>query len=94
MHFEQGLTYAEMQRQRDAFDCFLKSTQCHPPLQPAFVNISAILEQQEQYEESLQWARKAIELERRLPIGATTTWQTRCANAAGLPMRLCSTNWR
>ena len=69
VHFEQGLTFAEMKQQRDAYDCFVKSTQCKPPLQPAFVNISAILEQQERYEESLQWARKAIELKSDCPLG-------------------------
>ena len=67
-HFEMGLTYAEMKRQREAYDCFLKSTQFNPPFQPAFVNISAILEQQERYEESLHWARKAVKLKPDCPL--------------------------
>ena len=57
-----------MKRQREAYECFLKSTQFNPPYQPAFVNISAILEQQERYEESLQWARKAVELKSDCPL--------------------------
>ena len=40
LHFEKGVTYAEMKRQREAYECFLKSTQFNPPYQPAFVNIS------------------------------------------------------
>ncbi len=68
LHFEKGVTYAEMKRQREAYECFLKSTQFNPPYQPAFVNISAILEQQERYEESLQWARKAVELKSDCPL--------------------------
>jgi tetratricopeptide (TPR) repeat protein len=62
LHFERGLAFMEQSRQREAYDCFIKSTQVNPKFQPAFVNVSAILEQQERFAEAMEWAKKAMEL--------------------------------
>ncbi len=68
LHFERGLVCMELQRPRDAYDCFVRATKVNPSFQPAFVNTSAILEQQERFEEAMQWARKAAELKPDCPL--------------------------
>jgi tetratricopeptide (TPR) repeat protein len=62
LYFERGLTWLEQNRHREAYECFLQSTRIDPKFQPAFVNVSAILEQQERVEEAMQWARHAADL--------------------------------
>ncbi|HEY2880917.1 MAG TPA: tetratricopeptide repeat protein, partial [Pirellulales bacterium] len=60
--FELGVTYLEMNRHRDAYDSLLRAVEINPQLQPACVNICAILELQERFEEALVWAQRAVEL--------------------------------
>jgi tetratricopeptide (TPR) repeat protein len=68
LHFELGLTFLELKRHREAYECYLKSAQLNPSFQPACVNLSAILEQQERYEEAMVWARQAAKLKADCPL--------------------------
>ncbi len=62
LHFELGTAYTELQRSEPAFECYLNAVQLDPTLQPAFVNLSALMEQHERYDEAIEWAEKAIAL--------------------------------
>ena len=62
LHFELGTAYTELQRSEEAYECYFKAVQLDPTLQPAFVNLSAIMEQHERYDEAIDWAEKAIAL--------------------------------
>ena len=68
LHFERGLTFAEQKRHREAYECFVRSTEIDPAFQPAYVNIGAILEQQERFDEALRWSRQAVELKPDCPL--------------------------
>ena len=50
LHFELGTAYTELQRSEEAFEFYHKAVQLDPKLQPALVNLSAIMEQHERYE--------------------------------------------
>ncbi len=45
-----------------------RTVKVNPSFQPAYVNISAILEQQERFEEALQWAKQAAKLKPDCPL--------------------------
>ena len=62
MHFELGTALTELQRNEEAYDCYLQAVRLDPALQPAFVNLSAVMEQQERFAEAIAWAEKAIAL--------------------------------
>ena len=62
LHFELGVSCLESHNQKDAYDCFLRCQELRPEFQPSYINLAGILEQQERYEEALEWGRKAIEL--------------------------------
>jgi tetratricopeptide (TPR) repeat protein len=68
LQFELGLTYFELERHREAYNCYLKAAELNPSFQPATVNLSALLEQQERYEEAMVWARKAAQLKPDCPL--------------------------
>ncbi len=58
--FEMGVTYIEQHEHQAAYDCFLKVLECRPGFQPAFVNLSGLMEQQERYADSTHWAEQAV----------------------------------
>src|SRR5262249_3534490 len=62
LHFELGTAYTELQQSEQAFGCYLAAVKLDPSLQPAFVNLSALMEQHERYDEAIEWAAKAIAL--------------------------------
>jgi len=62
LHFERAVTLTLMDRDAEAFDCYLKAAQLRPDFQPASLNLSALLQKHERWEEALPWAQKAAEL--------------------------------
>ena len=45
-----------MQRSREAYEAYLKAIELDPNLYVAYLNISAIMEQQERFAEAHDWA--------------------------------------
>ena len=68
LYFDLGVTYTELKLQQQAYENFLLCVKHQPTFQPACVNLAAVLEQQERYEDSLPWARKAVELKPDCPL--------------------------
>ncbi len=62
LHFELGTAYTELQQSEDAYRCYCKAVELDRTLQPAYVNLSAIMEQHERYDEAIDWALQAIAL--------------------------------
>ena len=63
LHFELGVTYFAMQRPRDAYEAYLKAIEFDPNLYVAYLNVSAIMEQQERFAEARDWALKTLQIE-------------------------------
>ena len=62
LYFELGNTYVQLHEPPAAYDCFQKAIELKPDFQQAYVNLSALTEEQERFSESLEWAKKAIAL--------------------------------
>ena len=62
LHFELGVTYFAMHRSREAFDAYLKAIELDPNLYVAYLNCSAIMEQQERFAEARDWALKTLKI--------------------------------
>jgi tetratricopeptide (TPR) repeat protein/ADP-heptose:LPS heptosyltransferase len=62
IHFELGVTLAELRQTREALAHFQRVVQLRPTFHPACVNISAICEEQERYDEVVEWTGKALAL--------------------------------
>ena len=62
LHFELGNVFVDLHSGREAYECFLNATQHKPNLQQAYVNLSAVTEEQERFVEALEWATQALKL--------------------------------
>jgi len=62
LHFELGVTYFAMLRSREAYEAYLKAIALDPNLYVAYLNISAIMEQQERFAEARDWALKTLKI--------------------------------
>lgn len=62
LYFELGVTYIETYQQKEACESFLRCRELRPQFQPVYVNLAGVMEQQERYEDALEWAKKAVEL--------------------------------
>ena len=69
LHFELGTAYTELQRSEEAYGCYLRAVELDPKLQPAYVNLSAVMEQHERFPEAVAWAEKCC-AQARLRLGA------------------------
>jgi tetratricopeptide (TPR) repeat protein len=62
LHFELGVTYFAMHRSRESFEAYLKAIELDPTLYVAYLNCSAIMEQQERFAKARDWALKTLQI--------------------------------